>query len=296
MTTPFTDYELIDFGQGRKLERFGDFLIDRPSPAAEGVSPQCPETLWRAAARFNRVTAERGTWTPGNEMPSPLVERWHIRHERFVLELKPTPAGHLGVFPEQAANWHWLAKQIIAAVRPVKLLNLFAYTGASSLAAAAAGAEVTHVDAARNTVAWARRNAELSSLANAPIRWIVDDAAAFVRRELKRGQRYDLVVLDPPSYGHGTKGKTWKLADDLQPLLSDCAQLWSGGSGGLLLTSHTLGFGPRELHELLAHATEHVDVASGPLILQTVDGRILASGAMARVVVSENPNQGISDA
>lgn len=283
MTSRFSDYELVDFGQGRKLERFGGYLIDRPSPAADGLSRECPETVWATAARFDRVTGDDGIWTSGGE--TPLPERWQIRHQQFALELKATPAGHLGVFPEQAANWVWLAEEIIAAVRPVKLLNLFAYTGSSSLAAVAAGAEVTHVDAARNTVAWARRNAELSSLAQAPIRWIVDDAAAFVRRELKRGRQYDWIVLDPPSYGHGTKGTPWKLAEDLEPLLADCVRLWSPEPGGLLLTCHTPGFGPRELYELLVKATGRSDIVSGPLILETRGGRALVSGAMARLVL-----------
>lgn len=280
MTASFTDYELVDFGHGRKLERFGNYLIDRPSPAAEGFSSECSETFWRSAARFDRVRGDHGHWTSGGG--ASLPERWRIRHQHFVLELKATPVGHLGVFPEQADNWDWLAAQIAAAARPVKLLNLFAYTGAGSLAAAAAGAEVTHVDAARNTVSWARRNAELSSLEQAPLRWINDDAATFVRRELKRGRQYDWIVLDPPSYGHGTQGKTWKLADDLEPLLADCIQLQSPRLGGLLLTCHTPGFGPRELGELLARVSGRDQIMSGPLILKTSGGRTLLSGAMAR--------------
>lgn len=277
------EYELVDFGMERKLERFGGYLLDRPSPAAEGVMKQCPNRVWQAAVRFDRVTGDRGVWMPSSHLAAPLPECWQIRHPPFVLELKTTPAGHLGVFPEQVANWQWLAEQIASAMRPVRLLNLFAYTGASSLAAAAAGAEVTHVDAARNTVAWARRNAALSSLAHAPIHWIVDDAAAFVRRELKRGRRYDWIVLDPPSYGHGPKGKTWKLATDLEPLLADCVRLCSCDPGGLLLTCHTPGFGPRELHELLVR-TGRRDAESGPLVLETRDGRTLTSGAMARTI------------
>lgn len=276
-----TEYELVDFGQGRKLERFGHYLVDRPAPAAANVVQEQPKTVWQRAARFDRVSGDRGVWDTSNVT---LPERWQIRHSRFVLELKATPAGQLGVFPEQAANWDWLAEQISAADHRVKLLNLFAYTGASSLAAAAAGAEVTHVDAAQNTVAWARRNAELSSLGRAPIRWIADDGPAFVRRELKRGRQYDWIVLDPPSYGHGTKGKTWKLVDDLGSLLADCLQLCSQEPGGLLLTCHTPGFGPGELGDILTSLSGHRDVASGSLLLQTPGGRTLTSGAQATFV------------
>lgn len=275
-----TEYELIDFGGGRKLERFGPYLLDRPSPAAEGEIRQHPGLWSQAAARFERTSADRGIWIPSAPR---LPERWQIHHGNIVLELKATPAGHLGVFPEQAANWDWLTAQIAAAARPPKVLNLFAYTGGSTLAAATAGAEVTHVDAARNTIAWARRNAELSSLAGAPIRWIADDAATFVRRELKRGSRYDIVLLDPPTYGHGIKGKVWKLTDGLSGLLTDCARLLVPERCWLLLSCHTPGYGPRELRELVSRTLPQPDVECTPLRLTTSSGRTLMSGAMVRL-------------
>lgn len=277
------DYQLVDFGGGRKLERFGPYLLDRPSPAVELATPADPDEWRRASARFERTSGDRGVWRPSGREAPPLPKSWTIRHERAVLELKTTPVGHLGVFPEQAANWDWLVEQIAAAEERPKVLNLFAYTGASTLAAASAGAEVVHVDAARNTVAWARRNAEISSLTGAPIRWISDDAPTFVRRELKRSNHYDAVILDPPSYGHGAKGKVWKLADDLAALLGDCVRLLNGDRQFILLTCHTPGFGPNELRELLSHATGISDVECGPLLLTTPDGRSLESGAMARL-------------
>jgi 23S rRNA (cytosine1962-C5)-methyltransferase len=280
-----TEYELIDFGGGRKLERFGPYLLDRPSPAAEHATMQRPELWSQAAARFERTSGDRGIWThPSSDAPL-LPQRWQIRHQSVVLELKLTPVGHLGMFPEQAVNWDWLTAQIAAASRPVKVLNLFAYTGASTLTAAAAGAEVTHVDAARNTIAWARRNAELSSLAGAPIRWIADDAATFVRRELKRDRRYHIVLLDPPSYGHGVKGKVWKLADGLSGLLADCAHLLMPERGCLLLTCHTPGYGPGDLRELLGGSSRQTDIEAAPLLLATSSGRSLISGAMARLKI-----------
>ncbi|HET6883676.1 MAG TPA: class I SAM-dependent methyltransferase, partial [Pirellulales bacterium] len=282
------EYELVDFGDGRKLERFGAYLLDRPSPAAESARPERPELWPQASARFERTSGDQGTWLPGDPKAPALPERWRILHDRIVLELKPTAVGHLGVFPEQAPNWDWLSEEIAAAGRPLRLLNLFAYTGASTLTAAAAGAAVTHVDAARSTVAWARRNAELSSLATAPIRWIVEDAATFVRRELKRGNRYELVVLDPPSYGHGRKHAAWKFDEHLVPLLSDCARLLSEKPLGLLLTCHTPGFGPKKLGELVSLVLEGSNVTCGELQLRSPTGRLLQSGTMGRAVVLGN--------
>lgn len=272
-----TDYQLVDFGGGRKLERFGAYLLDRPALAAEGVAAAEPRQ-WHLAARYQRTAGENGLW----QTAAPLPASWNIQHGRVVLELKATPFGHVGVFPEQAANWDWIAERVAAAGRRVKILNLFAYTGASTVAAAAAGAEVVHVDAARNTVGWARRNAEISSLATAPIRWICDDAAAFVRRELRRGHRYEAVILDPPSYGHGLQGKVWKLADDLPRLLDDCARLTSSQRSFILLSCHTPGFGSRELRDLLAESIDQSDVECGPLELTTPAGRSLPCGAFAR--------------
>jgi 23S rRNA (cytosine1962-C5)-methyltransferase len=276
-----TEYELVDFGGGRKLERFGAWLLDRPSPAAEPATRERPDLWSQAAACFQRTRGDRGVWLPGSGAGPSLPDRWCICHGRIVLELKPTAFGHLGVFPEQAPNWDWLSEQIAAAHRPIRMLNLFAYTGASSLAAAAAGAEVTHVDAARNTVAWARRNAQLSSLSGAPIRWIVEDAAVFARRELKRGSRYEVVVLDPPTYGHGPKGKVWKLDDDLPRLLADCARLLADAPLGLLLTCHTPGYGAEELGGLIRRVWNGSQVTCSQLLLRTPDGRSLASGSLA---------------
>src|SRR5487761_41777 len=275
-----SDYQLVDFGAGRKLERFATQLLDRPSPAATGAPTAAPQ-IWReAAARYERSTGDRGAWRAGGGPALP--SQWTIRHGAIVLELGATPFGHLGVFPEQAANWDWIAKQAAAAERRLKVLNLFAYTGASTLAAAAAGAEVVHVDAARNSVAWARRNAGLSGLSSAPVRWIQEDALTFVRRELKRGNRYDAVILDPPSYGHGAKGGTWKLADGLPALLAGCARLTSPDRSFLLLTCHTPGYGPHELRGLLAEALGESDIECGPMELTTPTGSVLPSGALAR--------------
>jgi 23S rRNA (cytosine1962-C5)-methyltransferase len=227
-------YQLLDFGSGRKLERFGPYVLDRLSPAADGTQRQRPELWGTATARFERRSDGEGAWLERTPVASP----WHLSCGDFTLELKLTEFGHLGVFPEQADNWRWIAEEVRRAGRP-KVLNLFAYTGASTLAAAASGAEVVHVDAAANVVAWARRNAEASGLVDAPIRWIVDDAIKFVRREIKRGQNYDAVLLDPPAYGHGPTGQRWKLDEHLDELLPLCFELVRGREQFLLLTCHS---------------------------------------------------------
>lgn len=273
------EYSLLDFGDGRRLERFGPLVLDRPCPAVENI--RCADRRrWRqASARY----ADRGTgdqaWLENGELP----ERWTIAHGELRFELKRTEFGHLGIFPEQSANWDWTAQQARDFGPAMKVLNLFAYTGGSSLAAAAAGAEVVHVDAARNTVAWARRNAQLSGLAQAPIRWIVDDAARFALREVKRGNGYDAVILDPPSYGHGARGEVWQLGQHLRPLLEVCARLTSGRRRYILLTCHTPGYGPERLEELLAEACGDGsgNLSAGPLSIRSADGREMPSGVFA---------------
>jgi len=283
-------YELLDFGTGRKLERFGKLLLDRPSPAADFETRRHP-TLWeKVDAQFHRQSDQRGVWKSASALPeSWAIERQTSEPQRVVFEIKPTEFGHVGLFAEQAANWDWIEKQVRRAANlknanTIKVLNLFAYTGGSTFAAAAAGAEVVHVDAAASVVAWARKNAELSGLTNAPIRWIVDDAMKFVQRELRRGSHYDAVILDPPSYGHGPKGEIWKLQRHLLPLLSACAELTKDSRAFMLLTCHSTGYGPAELQASLADAV-HGHCQSGTvareLSIQTADGRKLPSGSVA---------------
>ena len=274
-------YQLIDFGDGRKLERFGQFVLDRPAPAAVGYEKQ-DNTKWqRAAARYDRPDGERGEWTPDGSLP----ESWLVTHGHLQLELKPTPFGHLGVFPEQAANWDWIARQMAGRATPLRVLNLFAYTGGSTLAAAGAGAHVVHVDAARNIVAWARRNAELSQLSDAPIRWICEDAMKFARREEKRGNRYDAVILDPPSYGRGPGGEVWKLAEDLSDLLEICGQLLSDAPAFFLLSCHSAGMCSDELARMTVQQTfsgRADGVTSAELTLRDSSGRDLNCGVAVR--------------
>ncbi len=288
-----SQYQLLDFGQGRKLEQFGPLILDRVSPAAEGEELSDPASWQQSHFRFLRQRADQGQWVANQALPAELGRLqkdglpapWVIQHKELQLELSLTPSGHVGLFPEQAINWDWLSRQLAAGKKPLKVLNLFAYTGGSTLTAAASGAEVVHVDAARNTVAWARRNAELCGLEKAPIRWICEDCLKFVQRELRRGNQYDAVIMDPPSYGHGPEGQSWKIERDLGPLLDACAELTRDGRRFMLLTCHSPGYGPAELHALL---TDHVFGScqqggdASLLTIESVDGRGLPSGVVAR--------------
>ncbi len=281
-------YQLLDFGAGRKLERFGPYVFDRPSPAAQEVPRRNPEAWRQVTARFDRLPEQAGTWS-GSE---PLPEPWSVVLGPLHLELKLTEFGQVGLFPEHASNWDWIAEQVRQFERP-KVLNLFAYTGGSTLFAARAGAEVVHVDAAAGVVAWARRNAEASQLSDAPIRWIVEDAVKFVRRELKRGNRYDVVLLDPPAYGHGPRGQSWKLEIHLAELLSLCLQLCNQSRASLLVTCHSGKLAqPDHLSELVeaqaAASARRFQTHHHAMNLKSSAGGILPCGAAVRVTLTQN--------
>lgn len=204
-----------------------------------------------------------------------------VRHRSKQFELRPTPLGQIGIFPEQAEPWDWIEARIRCAGRPVRVLNLFAYTGGATLAAAAAGGEVVHLDAAKPVVAWARRNASRSGLAAATVRWIVEDAVRFVAREARRGRRYEALILDPPSYGHGPRGEAWKIDRHLEELLSRCAAVLADPAAFVLLTCHTPSIGRDRLRQALAEPLTGGDrraVRVRSLVLETADGRQLPSG------------------
>ncbi len=255
------DHALLDLGEGRRLERFGSVIVDRPCPPVGRLRRSDP-AAWRAAdARFDRATDGQlmhAGWTTKDGRP---IEPWIVSEDRLRIELRLAPSGQVGLFPEQAPNRAWLRRQvsrIVDAADPAEIpvvLNLFAYTGAGTLAAVAAGASATHVDAARATVAWARHNAGLNGLGDRPVRWIADDAAAFVRREARRGRRYAGIVLDPPSYGHGPTRNDWRLERDLPGLLAGCASLLADQAGSfVLLTAHTPGVDGAQLASWLEEA------------------------------------------
>lgn len=245
-STNWRDYEVLDTSCGEKLERWGKYILVRPDPQVIWSTPK-EDPRWRNFdARYSRSSSGGGQWSRHR-----LPERWQIRYGELTFNVKPMNFKHTGIFPEQAANWDFIGEQIRRAGRPLKVLNLFAYTGAATLAAAKAGASVCHVDAAKGMVAWARENAASSGLEGAPIRWIVDDCAKFVEREIKRGHFYDAVIMDPPSYGRGPSGEIWKLEKDLFPFLELVARVLSDDPQFFILNSYTTGLAPSVLTCLL---------------------------------------------
>lgn len=243
----WTEYELFDSGDGRKLERFGPYRFVRPEPQAIW-RPALPAREWeRADAVFRPEGAEGGQWHFRRTLDVP----WPMRYKHLRFWVQPTPFRHLGVFPEQANHWDWMAALIAAARRPIKVLNLFGYTGIASLAAAAAGAQVTHVDASKKGIAWARENQELSGLSDRPIRWLLDDAVKFVKREGRRESRYDGFIIDPPPFGRGPKGEIWRLEEDLPTLLMECRAIFSARPLFVVLTAYAIKQSSLSLHNIL---------------------------------------------
>jgi 23S rRNA (cytosine1962-C5)-methyltransferase len=264
-------YELLDVGGGARLERFGSRLVVRPHPAA--IGERRTPAAWNDASLT--YESRRGWTGPYN------LETWQVRVDGLTVELRPTTTGQVGLFPEQQGSWEWLRNRV---AQGMAVLNLFAYTGLATLVSAAEGASVVHVEASRPTVAWARRNADLSGLAGRPVRWIVDDAKGYVARELRRGRRFDGVILDPPSYGHGPRGRGWRLEDDLAPLLHQVAELVDAPKGFVLLTAHTPRFGPERLADELAASfgVPRGRIDRGPLQVTARTGAALELGAFAR--------------
>ena len=240
------DYELIDCGGGEKLERWGKHVLVRPDPQAIWQTPR-NNPLWRRPdARYARASTGGGAWEK-KDVPA----QWQVRYRELTFQVKPMNFKHTGLFPEQAANWDFAMEQIRRAGRPISVLNLFAYTGGATVACAAAGASVCHVDAARGMVSWGRDNARASGLEDAPIRWIVDDCAKFVEREIRRGRRYDAIIMDPPSYGRGPSGEVWKLEDSLWPFVELVAGVLSDEPLFFLINSYTTGLAPSVLTYIL---------------------------------------------
>ena len=237
------DYEVLDTSNGEKLERWGNYLLVRPDPQVVWNTPHTNPGWKKKNGHYHRSSKGGGEW----EFFS-LPQQWSIHYGKLTFQLKPFSFKHTGLFPEQAANWDWFSNLIQNANRPIKVLNLFAYTGGATLAAAAAGASVTHVDASKGMVAWAKENAASSGLSDAPIRWIVDDCQKFVDR---RGNHYDAIIMDPPSYGRGPKGEIWKIEDAIHPLVSLCSQLLSDKPLFFLINSYTTGFAASVLTYLL---------------------------------------------
>ena len=236
------DYELIDCSRGEKLERWGDVYLVRPDPQVIWETPRKNPHWESRNARYIRSESGGGSWDKGK-----LPEQWSVCYGELTFRVKPMNFKHTGLFPEQASNWDWAMGLIRSAGRPIRVLNLFAYTGAATVACLKAGAEVCHVDAAKGMVAWAKENAAASGVGDAPVRWIVDDCAKFVEREIRRGRRYDTIIMDPPSYGRGPGGEIWKLEQSLWPFVSLCKDVLSDDPLFLLINSYTTGLSPSVL-------------------------------------------------
>ncbi len=236
------DFELIDASGGEKLERWGTHILLRPDPQAIWATPRTDPRWQHPDGRYLRSHSGGGAWEKGA-----LPPHWTIRYRDLTFQVKPMNFKHTGLFPEQAVNWDWVRKKIRTAGRPIRVLNLFAYTGAATAACLAAGAQVCHVDAAKGMVAWAKENAVCSGVADKPVRWIVDDCSKFCQREIRRGHHYDALILDPPSYGRGPGGELWRLEEDLWPFLCSLLPLLSDNPLFVLLNSYTTGLSPSVL-------------------------------------------------
>lgn len=240
------DYEVLDTSAGEKLERWGKYLLVRPDPQVIWSTPKKLPGWKKMNGHYHRSAKGGGEWEFFD-----LPKEWSISYKELTFRLKPFSFKHTGLFPEQASNWDWFSKLIKEAGRPVKVLNLFAYTGGATLSAAKAGAQVTHVDASKGMVSWAKENAVSSNLSDAPIRWLVDDCVKFVEREIRRGNHYDAIIMDPPSYGRGPKGEIWKIEDSIYPFIQLTTKLLSDKPLFFLINSYTTGLQPAVLQYMI---------------------------------------------
>lgn len=277
------DYEVIDTSHGEKLERWGDYVLVRPDPQIIWDTPKTDRRWKRRDGHYHRSSKGGGEWEFFG-----LPQEWSIQYRELTFHLKPFSFKHTGLFPEQAVNWDWVSSIIKDAGRPVKVLNLFAYTGGATLAAAKAGASVTHVDASKGMVAWAKENAAASGLADAPIRFLVDDCVKFVEREIRRGNTYDAIIMDPPSYGRGPKGEIWKMEESIFPFLRLTARILSKDALFFLISSYTTGLQPAVLsymlHTVLVPGFDGKVDASEIGLPVTSNGLCLPCGACGRWV------------
>ncbi|MBQ0059410.1 MAG: class I SAM-dependent methyltransferase [Lachnospiraceae bacterium] len=278
------EYRVLDTASGEKLEQWGDYRLIRPDPQVIWQTEK--DGAWKCYnGHYHRSSKGGGEW----EMKD-LPEKWQLHYKDITFNLQPFAFKHTGVFPEQAVNWEWFSKLIRQANRPISVLNLFAYTGGATLSALAAGASVTHVDASKGMVTWAKENAVSSNLADKPVRWLVDDCRKFVQREIRRGRTYDAIIMDPPSYGRGPKGEIWKIEDEIYPFLQDCAQILSPNPLFFLLNSYTTGLQSGVLTYMLSDVLKdfHPHVESGEVGLPVEkNGLVLPCGCAGRVTFGD---------
>lgn len=275
------DYEIIDCSKGEKLERWGKYVLLRPDPQVLWDTPRKNPAWKKLNGHYHRSNKGGGEWEFFD-----LPEQWSIHYKDLTFHLKPFTFKHTGLFPEQATNWDWFSEKIRNAGREIKVLNLFGYTGGATLAAAKAGAKVTHVDASKGMITWGKENAVSSGLGDAPIRWLVDDCVKFVEREIRRGNHYDGIIMDPPSYGRGPKGEIWKLEEKIHPFIALASQLLSDDPLFFLVNSYTTGLAPAVLTYMIS--TEVCTKFGGCVEAQEIglpvkeSGLILPCGASGR--------------
>lgn len=277
------DYEVLDTSTGEKLERWGSYILVRPDPQVIWTTPHLHKDWKNKNGHYHRSSNGGGEWEFIN-----LPKEWQIHYRELTFNLKPFSFKHTGIFPEQATNWDWFSQIIQNSGRPLKVLNLFAYTGGATLSAAKAGASVTHVDASKGMVNWAKENAVSSNLQDAPIRWLVDDCVKFVEREIRRGNTYDGIIMDPPSYGRGPKGEIWKIEESIYPFLELTTKILSKDAAFFLINSYTTGLQPAVLSYMMQTAIcskfgGHVDAQEIGLPV-TGNGLLLPCGASGRWV------------
>ena len=241
------DYEILDMADGEKLERWGNIILIRPDPQIIWKEKSYPEKWKNANAKYNRSNTGGGNWN----FIKPLPKSWQIKYKDLTFNIKPMGFKHTGIFPEQAVNWDWMMNKIKNSARDIKVLNLFAYTGGASVACLKAGASVCHVDSSKGMCEWAKENVASSGLRDKPIRFLVDDVVKFVNREIRRGHKYDAIIMDPPSYGRGTNGEVWKFEDNIAELVKLCMNVLSDKPLFFLINSYTTGISSQVLENLL---------------------------------------------
>lgn len=278
--SPCQDYELLDSGDGEKLERYGKFVLSRPDPQA--LWGKClTASEWQNADAIFAYSGSKGGWKKKSIVP----EKWKIEFGGLSFFIKPTAFKHTGLFPEQESNWRWIRDNIKSANRPVSVINLFGYTGGATLAALSAGAEVAHIDGSKSAIVWAKENATLSGLDKKPVRWILDDAREFVKRELRRGKRYDGIIMDPPAFGHGPKKELWKIEDDFLVLMKLCMEVLSDTPIFFLVNGYSAGYSPTAYANNLSLLVEKFggEIERGELVIEeSGSGRFLPAGIFAR--------------
>ena len=266
------DYKILDMADGQKLEKWGDVILSRPDPQIIWKEKSFPNKWKQINATYHRSKTGGGAWEYNKKVPN----QWQIKYKELTFNIKPMGFKHTGLFPEQAVNWNWMMEKIKNANRPIKVLNLFAYTGGATVACSYAGASVCHVDSSKGMVSWAKENVKSSGLENNPIRYIVDDVVKFVNREIKRNNKYDAIIMDPPSYGRGTNGEVWQFEDNLCNLAELCTKVLSDNPLFFLINSYTTGISSKVLENILYLNIKYKGkISSGEIGLPMEDSKLV---------------------